>query len=128
MANNPVTMARRHVLGDLHHRCEPVLDVPVYLNDTAGEVLGHVDESHGTYADAMTFHLADDVCKKLATGHFTYSFEYDYADGNDTVTAPSKRRIRLSSITLVSRKGYEKPVSRSVAAAAKAEAAEAVAS
>jgi hypothetical protein len=125
MANNPVTMARRHVLGDLHHRCEPLLDVPVYLNDTAGEVLGHVDESHGAYADAMTFHLADDVCKKLATGHFTYSFEYDYADGSDTVTAPSKRRIRLSSITLVSRKGYEKPVSRSVAAAAKAEAAEA---
>lgn len=116
MANNPVTMARRHVLGELNYRCEPVHNVPVYLDDTAGEVLGFVDESSGKYADAITFHLADDVCKKLATGQFTYSFEYDYADRSDTASS-SKRRIKLSSITLVSRKGYEKPISRSVAAA-----------
>jgi hypothetical protein len=124
MSHNPVTMARRHVLGDLNHRCEPIQSVPVYLNDTTGEMLGYVDESLGKYADAITFHLADDVCKKLATGQFTYSFEYDYADGSDTASAPSKRRIRLGSITLVARKGYDKPVSRSVAAA-KVEAVEA---
>lgn len=125
MANNPVTMARRHVLGELNYRCEPVQNVPVYLDDTAGEMLGFVDESSGKYADAITFHLADDFCKKLATGQFTYSFEYDYADGSDTAAAPSKRRIKLNSITLVSRKGYEKPIPRRVseAAAKSAEAA-----
>jgi hypothetical protein len=125
MGNQLVTMARRHVLGDLYSRCERAADVPVYLNDSTGEMLGHVDESLGEYADAFTFHLADDICKKLATGQFTYSFEYDYADGNDTATAPSKRRIRLSSISLVMRKGYEKPVPRNVAVAeTKAPAAE----
>lgn len=126
MGNHPVTMARRHVLGDLNGRCEPVSDVPVYLNDTAGEMLGHVDESLGKYADAITFHLADDVCKKLATGQYTYSFEYEYAGVDDTESAPSKRRIRLSSITLVMRKGYDKPVPRGVQGA-KSEIAGAVA-
>ncbi len=117
-------MARRHVLGELNYRCEPVQNVPVFLDNNTGEMLGFVDESHGDYADAITFHLADDVLKKLATGHYTYSFEYDYADGNDVAAAPSKRRVKLSSITLVSRKGYQKPVARS-AAAAKGDAAEA---
>ncbi|MCC6327271.1 MAG: hypothetical protein IT174_02060 [Acidobacteria bacterium] len=117
MANNPVTMARRYVLGELNVRCEPVENVPVYLDDTAGEMLGFVDESLGKYADAITFHLAEDVCKKLATGQFTYSLEYDFADGNDTAAASSKRRIKLSSITLVSRKGYQKPIPRRVSAA-----------
>ncbi|MBK9153557.1 MAG: hypothetical protein IPM25_04985 [Chloracidobacterium sp.] len=123
MANNPVTMARRHVLGDLNYRCEPVQNVPVFLDDTDGETLGFVDESLGKYADAITFHLEDDPCKKLATGQFTYSFEYDYADDTDTAS-PSKRRIKLSSITLISRKGYEKPLPRR-AAAANGKAAEA---
>ena len=117
MANNPVTMARRHVLGELNYRCEPVRNVPVYLDDTAGEMLGFVDENLGKYADAITFHLADDVCKKLATGQFSYSLEYDYADGDDIATTPSKRRIKLSSITLISRKGYEKPIPRRVSEA-----------
>jgi hypothetical protein len=110
-------MARRHVLGDLNYRCEPVQNVPVYLDDTAGVMLGYVDENLGKYADAITFHLADDVCKKLATGQFTYSFEYDYADGDDTANVPSRRRIKLSSITLISRKGYTKPAPRSASAA-----------
>ncbi len=123
MANNPVTMARRHVLGELNYRCEPVENVPVYLDDTDGEALGFVDESLGKYADAITFHMADDVCKKLATGQFTYSFEYDYADGGDEPSAASKRRIKLSSITLVSRKGYVMPVPRG-SLASKAESAE----
>jgi PAS domain-containing protein len=127
MSSQPLTMARRHVLGDLYSRCEPALSVPVYLNDSAGELLGYVDESHGKYADAFTFHLADDVCKKLATGHFTYSFDYEFADGGDPPTASAKRRIRLNSIMLIMRKGYDKPVSRSVNAA-KAEPSEAASS
>lgn len=124
MSHQPLTMARRHILGDLYSRCEPASGVPVYLNDQGGEMLGYVDESFGKYADAFTFHIADDICKKLAAGHFTYSFDYDYADGSDTTTAPAKRRIRLNSIMLIMRKGYDKPVSRSVNGA-KAEPAEA---
>ncbi len=124
MTQPPLTMARRHVLGDLYSRCEPALEVPVYLNDSAGELLGYVDESHGKYADAFTFHIADDICKKLAAGHYAYSFEYDFADDTDAATAPARRRIRLSSILLIMRKGYEKPISRSAQAAAKAEQAE----
>lgn len=117
-------MARRHVLGELNFRCEPVENVPVFLDDTDGEALGFVDESLGKYADALTFHLADDVCKKLATGQFTYSLEYDYAEGNHEAPVASKRRIRLSSITLVSRKGYVKPAPRG-ASASKADVAKA---
>lgn len=127
MSNQPLTMSRRHVLGDLYSRCEPALDVPVYLNETGGELLGHVDESLGKYADAFTFHIADDVCKKLAAGHFTYSFDYDFADGSDTTMPLAKRRIRLNSILLIMRKGYDKPLPKS-ARIALAEAAEAAAS
>lgn len=113
MSHQPLTMARRHVLGDLYARCDAAASsVSVYLNDTAGELLGYVDESQGKYADAFTFHIGEDFCKKLAAGHFTYSFDYDYAEGDDA-TSPSKRRIRLNSIVLVMRKGYDKPVSRS---------------
>jgi PAS domain-containing protein len=105
MSNQPLAMARRHVLGELYSQCDPVQDVPVFLNDTAGELLGYVDEGLGKYADAFTFHLDDQTCKKLATGHFTYSFEYDFVDA-------ARRRIKLSSISLVMRKGYTKPVPR----------------
>ncbi len=122
MAHSPITMARRHILGDLNQRCEPIQSVPVHLDEMTGEMLGFADESLGKYADAVTFHLADDVCKKLSMGQFTYSIEYDYADVDDVSAAPSKRRIKLTSITLVSRKGYEKPVARS-ASKASAEAA-----
>ena len=117
MTYQPLTMARRHVLGDLYSRCEPIQDVPVYLNDSTGQLLGHVDESHGKYADAYTFHIADDICKKLAAGHFTYSFEYEFLNETDLAAPSSKRRIQLTSILLIMRKGYEKPVSRSVRAA-----------
>ena len=108
--NHPVTMARRHILGDIAHRCEPLHNVPVYLNDTGGDSLGFADESHGNYADAITFHLDDGFCKKLVTGHFTYSFEFDYAEDADAESTSSKRRIKLSSIQLVERKGYAKPI------------------
>jgi hypothetical protein len=110
-------MSRRHVLGDLNTRCEAAMDVPVLLNSAEGEVLGYVDESLGKYADAFTFHLEDAVCKKLATGHFTYSFEFEFANESDSALPSAKRRIRLVSIYLVMRKGYDKPVSKSVIAA-----------
>ena len=112
MSQQSLTMARRHVLGDLYSRCEPAMDVPVFLNDAAGEQLGYVDESLGKYADAFTFHIADDICKKLAAGHYTYSFDYEYADGEDAAAGSGRRRIRLNSIMLIMRKGYDKPVPR----------------
>ncbi|HMQ05373.1 MAG TPA: hypothetical protein PKD26_15765 [Pyrinomonadaceae bacterium] len=110
MNQQKLSMARRHVLGTLYGRCEPVLDVPVYLNDGAGEVLGHVDESLGIYADAMTFHLDDQTCKRLASGHFSFSFEFKFAGDDDSELPSAKRRIKLSSVFLIMRKGYEKPV------------------
>lgn len=111
-------MARRHVLGDLYGRCDSIKKVPVYLGavDKKPELLGYADESLGQYADAFSFHIADDMCKKLSAGQFTYSFDYD-------LTGPAsggvRRRIRLNSITLNARKGYPKPEPKVAAAARK---------
>ena len=110
MAYSPLTLSRRHVLGDLHSQCEPVDQIPVYLETANGERLGFVDESHGVYADAYTFHIGEDYCKKLGAGHFTYLFDYDFSDGGKPGGASLKRKIRLNSIVLVMRKGYEKRV------------------
>jgi hypothetical protein len=109
MSYSPLTISRRHVLGDLYARCERVVEVPVYLNDTVGESLGFADESHGHYADAFTFHLNEETCKKLAGGQFSYSFNYEFANRSDAGLSPSRRRVKLTSITLIMRKGYEKP-------------------
>lgn len=115
MTYSPLSLSRRHVLGDLYSRCDSIAEnVPVYLAGETQELLGHADEALGHYADAFSFHLPDDLCKKLSAGHFTYSFDYDYAD--PTVTG-SRGRIRLNSITLNARKAYAKPVSKSAAAA-----------
>jgi hypothetical protein len=110
---SPLTLARRHVLGELYGQCERVIkDVPVYLNDLTGERLGHVDESLGKYADAFTFHLSEENCKKLAGGQFTYSFDCRFTETLTDAVVPRLRRVRLISIFLILRKGYEKPVSR----------------
>ena len=117
MSYSPLTMSRRHVLGELYGRCDRVLrDIPVYLNDTNGERLGHVDEGQGHFADAFTFHLSEDNCKKLAGGQFTYSFDYHFSESATAAGTPQRRRIRLVSIFLTMRKGYQKPIPRSVKA------------
>lgn len=113
MNQQSLSMARRHVLGDLYSRCEPASNIPVFLNERNGELLGHVDESLGKYADAFTFHLDDQVCKKLAAGHFTYAFEVDFASEKDSGLPAARRRVRLTSVALVMRKGYDKPDSKS---------------
>lgn len=103
-------MARRHVLGHLYGRCDAISgEVPVYLDGDGTDPIGHVDQSLGHYADAFTFHLADDICKKLSAGHFLYSFEFETAD---PVGLTSQSRITLVSITLTNRKGYDKPLPR----------------
>ena len=111
MAYSPLSIARRHVLGDLYARCDSLAkEVPVYLSGVEPELLGHADEGLGHFADAFTFHISDDFCKKLSAGHFHYSFDYDYSDPK---VKGSQSRITLNSITLNARKGYEKPIPKS---------------
>lgn len=118
MAYGPLALSRRHVLGEHYLRCEAIESVPVYLNDIGGEVLGHVDESMGKYADAFLFHLTEETCKKLSAGHYTYSFEFEKAD---TGSPAAGRRSRLLAVILTARKGYARPLpKRGDAAAASA--------
>ena len=111
MMHKSLTLARRHVLGELYNRCDRMtVDVPVYLDNAVGERLGFVDEGSNKYADAFTFHLAEDVCKKLADGQFVYSFDYNFSESSSAALSPKRRRIKLLSIFLTMRKPYEKPV------------------
>ena len=110
MATGPISISRRHVLGDYYSRCDAIVSVPVYLDNSKGEMLGYVDQGLGHYADAFSFHLPDDICKKLSAGHFTYAFEFNYSEQK---AAPGRhRRVTLTSISLITRKNYEKPLPR----------------
>ena len=106
----PITLARRHVLGKHYNRCDRMTtDVSVYLNDKTGERLGFVDEGSNKYADAFTFHLPEDFCKKLADGHFIYTFEFR-SSASLPASSSAKRRVKLTSIFLTMRPGRERPV------------------
>jgi len=120
MITSPLSVTRRHVLGDFYSRCDSIVSVPVYLETAGGEMLGYVDEGLGNYADAFCFHLAEDVCKKLSAGHFIYSFDFDYR--KEAGVPERRQRIKLNSIVLVMRKGYAKPIPRNAKAAAEAAA------
>jgi hypothetical protein len=115
MVISPISLSRRHVLGDLYNRCEAISSIPVYLGSVEGEVLGHVDQGLGHYADAFSFHLADDVCKKLSAGFFSYAFDYQYSENE---AEPGRlRKVVLNSICLIARQNYERPVARTTRAA-----------
>ena len=116
MSYSPLAIKRRQVLGDLYSVCDPVEEIPVYLENAEGEKIGFADESLGHYADAYLFHLPEDVCKKLSTGHYIYSFDYDYSDPDST---GRNRRIKLNYIFLTGRKAPD-AVSRSSKKAAAA--------
>ena len=90
--------------------------IPVYLaGEEAAVVIGHADESLGHYADAMSFHLEHDECKKLSSGNFSFSITYELSDKPG---APGSRsRVKVTSITLTGRKSYEKPPAKTVLAA-----------
>lgn len=105
MSYSPLALKRHHVLGDLYEKCESVVSVPVYLDDENGEMLGFVDESLGHYADAFSFHLPEDVCKRLASGHYMYSFGYEYSDTDPD--GGRNRRVKLTHICLKGRKPVE---------------------
>lgn len=100
MQHSPLAIKRRYILGNLADKCDPINQIPVYLNDQSGEPIGFADESLGRYADAFLFHLPEDVCKKLSTNG--YDLDIDYVvinqDGNT-----GKERIRLNHIILISR-------------------------
>lgn len=103
MSSTALSFSRRHVLGDLHAKCEAMLEpVPVYLAGEEKELLGHADEGLGHYADAFTFHLPDDVCKRLASGQYTFEFDLDHSE--------KKGKFILRSILLKMGKPYEKPL------------------
>ena len=99
MAYSPLAIKRRNVLGKIYGRCDAVERIPVYVNSKSDEPLGYADESLGHYADAFLFHLPENICKKLSTGHFNYVLYFEYA-GN----AAGDDRIRLDSILLTPRK------------------------
>lgn len=108
MSYSPVSMARRHVLGELYSRCEAIVDdIPVYMDGEERALLGHVNEALGHYADAFSFHVGDDVCRKLAAGYYVYKFDYDLVGGTSHAS-----RLKLNSITLIGRTGYAKPMPR----------------
>ena len=95
-------MKRRHVLGDIYAHCDSVESIPVYMESKTEDPIGFVDESMGIYADTFLFHLPEDVCKKLSSGHYVYSFDYEVSDIKDTLT--KKRRYKLNFILLTGRK------------------------
>jgi hypothetical protein len=107
MVYKPLTMARRHILGDLYKTCDRAQTVPVYLGDAGGEILGHAEEGGGPYADSMTFHVSEEICKKIAGGQFDYTFGTELTGRQVPGTRPSMRRVRLTSIHLVVRRGAD---------------------
>lgn len=104
-----LSVSRRHVLGTLYDRCDAIEgSIPVYLSGgDPPDLLGYADQSLGHYADAFSFHLDGDSCKKLSAGQFSYSIGYEHSESH---AAGERGRVRLTSITLVRHKGYEKPV------------------
>lgn len=96
MSYSPLAIKRSQVLGNIYKHCDTVDRIPVYMEKVSDEALGYVDESLGIYADAFLFHLPEDVCKGLSTGHYNYSFDYDVSyDQTD-----KKKHIKLNYILL----------------------------
>jgi hypothetical protein len=95
-------------LGDLYDRCDAVSGhIPVYLNaNETPTLLGYADESLGSYADAFSFHLGADDCKKLSTGNFSFSVNYKVLKPDET---GPRGRVKLISIMLTGNRPLEKP-------------------
>ena len=102
MSYSPLTIKRNYVLGNIYQQCDAIESIPVFMNDQSGELLGSVDQSSGHYADAFTFHLSEDICKKLSANHYDYVFDFAYSE--KTEQSVNKKRIKLNHILLVSKK------------------------
>jgi hypothetical protein len=103
-----LSLSRRHVLGSLYDRCDTIQgSIPIYLSGDESDLLGYADESLGHYADAFSFHLKADLCKKLSMGQFSYSIGYEHSEPQGKA---ARGRVKLTSINLVMHEGLEKPV------------------
>ena len=102
MSYSPLAIKRSYVLGEMYKQCDPIESIPVYMNDQSGELLGHVDESMGHYADAFIFHLSETVCKQLSASHFDFAFGFEFSEHTDPTV--NQRRIKLNHIVLVAKK------------------------
>ena len=100
MQHSPLAIKRRYILGNLADKCDPINQIPVYLDDKSSEPIGFADESLGRYADAFLFHLPEDVCKKLSTNGYDLDIDYAVSESNEQT---GKERLRLNHIILVSR-------------------------
>jgi len=108
MALSVLSLSRRHVLGNLYGRCDALEgSIPVYLSGDERDLLGYADESLGHYADAFSFHLDAEFCKKLSMGQYSYSIDYENSGPRGDT---GRGRVKLTCINLVRHKGYEKPV------------------
>jgi hypothetical protein len=92
-----IALKRRHVLGDLYSKCDPLDTIPVYMEEKSEESIGYADESMGVFTDAFLFHLPEDICKKLGTSHYKFGFNYNYSGE----TVRGARRINLNYILLI---------------------------
>ena len=101
MNYSPLAVKRSNILGEIYKKCDTIESVPVYLNDSSGELLGYADESLGNYADAFVFHLPETVCKQLSTNYFDYAFDFEYAEKNEKPV--HQKRIKLNHILLITK-------------------------
>ena len=99
MSIETVSFARRHVLGDLHGRCNVIDLVPVFLDEDPTTEIGFIDQSLGRYSDAFNFHLPADVCKKLSSGHYRFPLGFDRDKPTEEVKKP---RVTLTHVYLKS--------------------------
>ena len=95
MSYSPLTIKRRNILGELYSRCDAIESLPVYMDAKSEEPIGTVDESLGRYVDAFSFHLPEDVCKRLSSSGYEVFIDYDAPDKND--------RIKINHIVLVAK-------------------------
>jgi hypothetical protein len=112
MSLQTLSIARSIVLGDYNSRCEMIELIPVFMSGDMNSQVGFVDQSLGPYSGAFSFHLPADICKKLASGQFSFSFGYGNFGWNDGTRG--KPRIKLDYICLTEREPViagTKPVS-----------------
>ena len=97
MSLQTVSISRGRVLGTLNNRCDQVELVPVFLSTDMDTQIGFADQGLGRYADAFSFHLPPEMCKKLSTGQFSFSFGYAHEKATEQNRKP---RITLTYICL----------------------------